>query len=130
MIVYVSMAKPTDGETLAANVRAQLPEFSVTLRSTTPPEQKTAVGLWRLLLEGPDQPGIVSAVSECLARHGGNVHEMDTETTTAPFAGYTLFRISGKVALEDATLDKVYVALNQVEERFGASIMLNQIADK
>lgn len=130
MIVYVSMESAPDADALVAQLRADLPSFSVSLRNTTAPKAKDK-GLertmWALQLEGPDQPGIVAEVTQALATHGANVHEMDTETTTAPFAGYALFKMNGKFAVDDEHLDEVSQALTKVEEKFGSSISLDQI---
>lgn len=132
MIVYVSMESSVDADALVSGLRAELPSFSVSLRTTTAPQgdssATTARSMWRLQLEGPDQPGIVAAVTQALATHGGNVHELDTETTTAPFAGYPLFKMHGKVAISDDDLDSVSEALGKIEQKYGSSIDLDQIA--
>lgn len=132
MIVYVSMEAPDHADALVAQLRAELPSFTVSLRDTTAPAKDThgeemKRTMWTLQLEGPDQPGIVAAVTQALATHGANVHEMDTETTTAPFAGYSLFKMNGKFAVDDQHLDEVSAALTKVEEKFGSSINLDQI---
>lgn len=130
MIVYVSMGGATDADKLVEQLRSELPQFSVSARATTPPAAGVeAVGrsMWSLQLEGPDQPGIVAAVTQALATHGGNVHELDTETTTAPFAGYALFKMTGRVAIGEADLEGVCEALEKIEAQFGSSINLDQI---
>lgn len=133
MIVYVSMESAADADAIVSQLRAELPAFSISLRTTTAPsDDQSATGrsMWSLQLEGPDQPGIVAAVTQALATHGGNVHEMDTETTTAPFAGYALFKMNGKFAVNDDDLNKVSDALTKIEEKFGSSINLDQIPAK
>lgn len=127
MIVYVSAQDASCADALADTLKTELPGFSITVRVTTPPEEAVTRNMWTLVVEGPDSPGIVADVSNVLSAHGANVHEMDTETTTAPFAGYPLFRMKGKIAVTDEELEKVSSALNSVEDKFGSSISLEQI---
>ncbi|CAN8064047.1 unnamed protein product [Agarophyton chilense] len=129
MIVYVSMEKNADAVNLERLLHEELPNFSITLRTTTAPaDEHPKEPMWKISVEAPDQPGIASAVSQALATHGGHVHEMETETSTAPFAGYALFILNGRVSMADTELDKISDALTLVEEKYGASITLDQIS--
>lgn len=131
MIVYVSMDSAADADALEAALRDKLPDFSISLRTTTAPaDSHPDEPMWAISVEAPDQPGIANAVSQALATHGGHVHEMETETNTAPFAGYALFVLNGRVSMADSELDKISEALTQVEDKFGASITLDQISTK
>lgn len=134
MIVYVSMEDATHADELVSHLKTELPSFTVSVRETSPPahhDSEHVKTMWTMQLEGPDQPGIVAAVTQALATHGANVHEMDTETTTAPFAGYPLFKMNGKFAVDDEHLDEVSEALTKVEDKYGSTINLEQIpADK
>ena len=46
----------------------------------------------RLELLGNDHPGIVRDISRALAHHGVNIEELETDLTSAPMSGDTLFR--------------------------------------
>lgn len=133
MIVYVSLQDAADAEQLATSLRQQLPTFSVSIRTTTAGPQVSESGevrsSWALSLEGPDSPGILAAVSEALAVNGANVHEIETETTTAPFAGYQLFKLNGSVSVDERRLDALAERLDKVENKFGISIYLKQMDD-
>jgi glycine cleavage system regulatory protein len=48
--------------------------------------------LMALELVGTDRPGIVREISQALAAKGVNVEELETECTSAPMTGETLFR--------------------------------------
>lgn len=50
---------------------------------------RRAIGLE---LIGHDQPGIVRNIAHVLASRGINIEELDTDTTSAPMSGDTLFR--------------------------------------
>jgi glycine cleavage system regulatory protein len=47
--------------------------------------------LYSLDLVGHDQPGIVRSIAEALAQHRVNIEELETEVTSAPMSGETLF---------------------------------------
>eukprot|EP00172_Hildenbrandia_rubra_P004043 Plantae.Rhodophyta-Hildenbrandia_rubra.ctg7451.p1 GENE.Plantae.Rhodophyta-Hildenbrandia_rubra.ctg7451~~Plantae.Rhodophyta-Hildenbrandia_rubra.ctg7451.p1 ORF type:complete len:228 (+),score=41.14 Plantae.Rhodophyta-Hildenbrandia_rubra.ctg7451:301-984(+) len=89
-------------------------------------DSKKNGGLWYMELEGPDAEGIVAAVTEALAVHGGSVKEMDTDTVTAPFAGFQLFKMEGRIRLHDGNLDSITRSFRNIEERFGCSIIFKQ----
>lgn len=132
MILYVSMKEAADADRLADNLRLDLPAFTVSIRETTAPtpaeEAAEAAAssplLWTLSLEGPDNPGIMAALSEALALNGCNVREMDTATSSAPFAGYELFTVTSKLTVDESKLSELSDALNRVEEQFGSTISL------
>lgn len=50
-----------------------------------------------LEIVGQDRPGIVRQISNALARHGVNVEELDTECSSAPMSGETLFKARAKL---------------------------------
>ncbi|MFN8099130.1 MAG: ACT domain-containing protein [Dermatophilaceae bacterium] len=64
--------------------------------------QEPARGI-RLDLVGNDSPGIVGAVSGVLTRHGVNVDELATTTTSAPMAGGHLFEAHLVASVPEAT---------------------------
>lgn len=45
----------------------------------------------QLEVVGQDQPGIVRRISAVISAHGGNVEELNTQITSAPWSGETLF---------------------------------------
>jgi glycine cleavage system regulatory protein len=46
----------------------------------------------RLDVLGNDHPGIIRDISHVLAQHGVNIEELETDVTSAPMSGETLFR--------------------------------------
>lgn len=128
MIVYVSAETANCADSLASRLKAELPDFSISVRKTTPPVETVEKSLWMLEVEGPDSPGIVSAITTALAKHEANVHDLDTETSTAPFAGFSLFKMKGTIAISDEELDKLNESMASVEEQFGTSVILEQIS--
>lgn len=131
MIVYLSMENPEDASSMEQTLKKQLPNFTISMRDTTAPNTSIAQEpMWKISVEAPDQPGITAAVAQALATHGGHIHEMETETTAAPFAGYELFILNGRVSMFDRHLNSISDALTNVEENYGASIILDQISAK
>lgn len=129
IIVHVRLPHADHASTLAERLREDLPGFEVAVRSTTPQTGEGETERWRVRLDGPDRPGIVAAVSGEIAKLGGNVIEMETETSSGGDNGGQWFRLDGKVALEDGRVDGLAEALTSVEERFGASIALSYVPE-
>jgi glycine cleavage system regulatory protein len=61
-------------------------------RAAEPGVEDAAGRLLALELVGTDRPGIVREISQALAAKGVNVEELETECTSAPMTGETLFR--------------------------------------
>jgi len=62
--------------------------------------------LLTLELVGQDRPGIVREVSQALAAAGVNVEQLETECTSAPMTGETLFRARALLRLPRGAADK------------------------
>ena len=53
----------------------------------------------RLELVGNDHPGIIRDISRVLAQNGVNIEELETDITSAPMSGETLFRARASVRM-------------------------------
>jgi len=68
-----------------------------------------------LSVVGNDRPGIVQEVSRVLATNGVNVEEFDTEISSAPVAGGTIFRADAKLCLPpELTVDQLQNSLERI----------------
>ncbi|MFP6748058.1 MAG: ACT domain-containing protein [Alphaproteobacteria bacterium] len=65
--------------------------FSLTVETATTGARPDGPVL-NLDLLGPDHPGIVHDITQCLAEHGASVEEMETGLERAPMGGGRLFR--------------------------------------
>jgi glycine cleavage system regulatory protein len=66
----------------------------------------------RLALIGNDHPGIVRDISRALAEHRVNIEELETDVTSAPMSGETLFRARVTLGIPaDVTIDQLRSAL-------------------
>lgn len=72
-------------------------------------------------LVGQDRPGIVRQISRALAESGANVEELETECSSAPMSGETLFHATA-VATLPASCD--VSRLKQSLERVAADLMV------
>jgi formyltetrahydrofolate deformylase len=80
-----------------------------------------------LLLSCPDQRGVVAAVAEFVARHGGNiVHaEQHTDTSTDPRTPSVFFqRVEFELDGFDLDRDEILPAFQPVSDRFGLACQL------
>jgi glycine cleavage system regulatory protein len=81
----------------------------------------------RLALVGTDQPGIVRAISEALARHGVNVEELSTECSDAPMSGEPLFQATARLRLPpDLAADDLRQELEQVANSLMVDLTLGE----
>lgn len=130
IIGMLSLDKGVDAAAVAKAYEAAFPDFNVHFRSTTSPEEADKVAgdkghqSWALDLEGPDSIGIVASVTEELAKTGSNIHEMETETSNAPFAGFTLFKLKAEFSCNPSEVDNVLKAMTMVENKYGVSIAM------
>jgi len=63
------------------------------------PAATTEARSFHLELVGNDRPGIVREISHALAQRGVNVEELDTECTSAPMTGETLFKAEARLSV-------------------------------
>lgn len=79
-------------------------------------------------LVGPDRPGIVRDISQCLAERGVSVEEMETDILEAPHAGGTLFQASLRVRAPQGLGDQdLQDALEVLAESLMVDISLGKI---
>ena len=73
-------------------------------------------------LLGHDRPGIVLNISRALAQHDVNIEELETETTSAPMSGDTLFRARATLRIPAAiTMER----LRDVLEALAGELMVD-----
>mmetsp|Transcript_11230 Transcript_11230/g.19174 ORF Transcript_11230/g.19174 Transcript_11230/m.19174 type:complete len:220 (-) Transcript_11230:264-923(-) len=91
---------------------------------------ESAAGAQRYVLniEGADSKGIVASVTEKLARSGVSIINMETDVTTAPFAGFDLFVMKVKFATTKESLEKLQKDLKSVEDKFGLTTSVDKVA--
>ncbi len=93
-------------------------------RSSAPPAVKKFASLE---IVGQDRPGIVRQISRALAQHGVNVEELNTECSSAPMSGETLFKADVKVHIpENCKLDDLQKALQKIAQDLLVDVSLQR----
>lgn len=77
---------------------------------------------YSLDLVGPDQPGILHDITQCLAALGVSVEEMATDVRGAPMGGGSLFHTEARVSGPDSLSED---ALRQSLEAIADSLMVD-----
>jgi glycine cleavage system regulatory protein len=75
-----------------------------------------------LQIFGSDHPGIVRDLSRILAQHGVNIEELETEVTSAPMSGETLFLARAQLRLPAAL---TAARLRSLLEELAADVMVD-----
>jgi glycine cleavage system regulatory protein len=71
---------------------------------------------------GSDHPGIVRDISRVLAQQGVNIEELETEVTSAPMSGETLFRARARLCIPQTMTGE---QLRAVLETIAADLMVD-----
>ncbi|KAI8813282.1 hypothetical protein BJ742DRAFT_865780 [Cladochytrium replicatum] len=126
IIVLISLrgAEPTK---FLESVQKAFPGFAIhsSMTQDVPHPSETSPSLvpMEIEVEGPDSSGIVLAVTEKLAEHDITIDSVDTETTSAAFAGYPIFRMFLRAHMTEDKIVPLQKSLEEVEDRFGVDIM-------
>lgn len=89
-------------------------------------EEDIAQPLLRLSLVGNDRPGIIREVSRALAAQQVNVENLETECSSAPMSGETLFHARATLrAPAGLSLDELQQGLEQIADDLIVDIALN-----
>lgn len=105
VILLVSIPQSHTTDYITSKLQETFPEFIITSRSTI--ASQNAAGIYhnqpvkilRLTLEGPDQPGVVRALTDLLFKYGASIRDLDTDTSSAPFAGYRIFSMKAIIGM-------------------------------
>jgi len=117
--------KGQDASKFEKMVTDAFPGFQLQIRTTdgSPASAESdATQAYEIQIDGPDSVGIVAKVTEELSNLSGTIIDMQTETSTAAFAGYPLFSATVHVVLAPNRLSELQQAMSNVEEEMGMEI--------
>ena len=97
-------------EGITVIIRPGQPEFRAT-------QAKTA----SLSLIGQDRPGIIHQISAALANHNINVEELETECSSAPMSGETIFKAIARLQIPETC---VISDLRRELEEIGSELLV------
>jgi glycine cleavage system regulatory protein len=85
--------------------------------------------LAELTLVGQDRPGIVRQISQAFARGNVNVEELETECSSAPMSGETLFHARARVHIpSDCDMAALRAELEKVATDLMVDVKLTELA--
>uniref|UniRef100_A0A7S1XEU8 ACT domain-containing protein n=1 Tax=Compsopogon caeruleus TaxID=31354 RepID=A0A7S1XEU8_9RHOD len=118
-IISMVMVQALQASEMIQALESSFPNYHIHFRETT--QSQTVVGnmLYKLALEGPDSVGIMAMLTEEMAKAGVNIHDLETELTTAAFAGFPLFKVKGTLHMKPDGLPVVLDSISKVEKKFG-----------
>jgi glycine cleavage system transcriptional repressor len=115
--------KGQDASKFEKMVSEAFPGYQLQVRTTDSSSNNVgAAQAYEIQIDGPDSVGIVAKVTEELSKLEGTIIDMQTETSTAAFAGYPLFSSTIHVMLSPNRLSELQQAMSNVEELFGMEI--------
>lgn len=131
LIVLVTIPQTITAAALRDRVAAKFSDFAVSARDTSTEQDVSLPGrVWQLLLEGPDQPGVISELTKVLVDHGANIRDLEMDTASAPFAGYKMFHLKAIINTPKQTnLESLETALTQFEQDWGVDLSLDDPRD-
>ena len=115
-------------EELTTSLQRLFPAFLVQARATSAvPPVPPPCHILSVSIEGPDQPGVVKAFTAVFSRVGAAVRDLDTDTSSAPFAGYRVFSLRCVVAVPvaDGAMERVRKGLDDFEAQWGFDVVVD-----
>ncbi|MCP4308086.1 MAG: hypothetical protein GY926_02470 [bacterium] len=96
--------------------------LDITATVSQPTAETEDMSRLHLELVGLDQPGIVRDISDALANRNVSIEELETETSSAPMDGGTLFKANATLVLPDGVTAE---ALSDVLEDLAGELMVD-----
>jgi glycine cleavage system regulatory protein len=120
-ILRIHVPKGKERSLVKALHALQADGISVTIRAdeTTQVAGPTKSALLNLV--GQDRPGILYKISAALARQNINVEELETECTSAPMSGETIFKATARLQIPDSC---ALSELRRELEEIGSELMV------
>jgi glycine cleavage system regulatory protein len=101
--------------------------LDITATVSQPRPEMVELSRLHLELVGLDQPGIVRDISDALASRNVSIEELETETSSAPMDGGTLFRAKAVLVLpEGVTAETLADVLGELAGELMVDIELNE----
>lgn len=132
IIMLVSVPEAVSTEMVRDRVQETFPDNMVSCRSTDPTASQPSVPskLLEIVLQGPDQPDVTTNFTDILTKHDCSILELDTETSSAAFAGYSIFTLRTMFTMpEHCDQESFETALVDFEDACGFDLELNDPSD-
>jgi len=129
LLLRITVPKDVTPDMLQKEVQTTFPEYMVSARDTSsaPPNFTHPVRIFSVTVEGPDQPGIVAVLSKLFVEHKASVRDLDTDSSSAPFAGYKIFSLKAIIAMPTtADFPSFEESLHKFEDTYGFDVDINE----
>jgi len=98
-------------------------------RSTEPPRVDSGERPYLIESISLDTPGIVHAVTSILRRHTINIHDLETETSSAPWTGAAMFVMKARLSIPaNVSVKKLRTELDELSLEHDLDITLQAIS--
>jgi len=127
LILMVTAPGDVTVDEVQGKVSDKFPDFLVQVRKTvgTLPKFSGPTTILELVMEGPDQAGLVLNLSRILKDYNVSIRDLHTDTHSAPFAGYPLFSTRAIIAVDNGTkIEELEEELRQFEEDYGVELQV------
>ena len=128
VILRITTPPQLSVDSLTASLSKLFPSFLVAARPTShSPPLPSPSHILTISIEGPDQPGVVAAFTAALrAAHPSlSIRDLDTDTSSAPFAGYKVFSLRCVVAVSgEVGREGVRGKLEEFEQKWGFDVVI------
>lgn len=123
-ILRVSVADDK-ADALIADLEKLSGHFRLLIEKVGAQDPDAALRVLRLSLVGNDRPGIIREVSQVLAAQAVNVENLETECSSAPMSGETLFHARAELKVPaELELDQLQQALERIADDLIVDISL------
>ena len=120
-ILRIHIPKDKEPSLFEALRALQADGLSITIRADETEQAPGATKSASLSLIGHDRPGILYHISAALARQSINVEELETECTSAPMSGETIFKATARLQIPESCS---LLELHKELEEIGSELMV------
>lgn len=130
VILRITTPPSLSVDSVTSSLSQLFPSFLVAARPTSQsPPLPSPSHILTISIEGPDQPGVVAAFTASLrsAHPTLTIRDLDTDTSSAPFAGYKVFSLRCVVAVSgEVGREGVREKLEEFEEKWGFDVVIEE----
>ena len=130
VILRITAPASVSVDRITSSLSKLFPSFLVAARPTShSPPLPSPSHILTISIEGPDQPGVVAAFTAALtsAHPTLSIRDLDTDTSSAPFAGYKVFSLRCVVAVSgEVGRDGVRDKLVEFEDKWGFDVVIEE----
>merc|ERR1712046_258922 len=98
MLFFVKFPASVTADSILSKLSNGFPDFTIATRTSGEYKEEAGKQRYEVVCTGPDQPGVLRKLTGVFKDYGCNVHDINTDTSAAPFAGYQIFSVKSQIA--------------------------------